>query len=142
MFYSIYGFFKNIKIIEHLSESINTSYNNVNLEDLSIEELDSKLLESNIKLNDLDFQLINLGIKEIVLKSINNYENLAYFGLICSLLKEKKALNGLEWLLSNSLSWQLSFQIASAACIWIQGENYAKTLNFLSRTGHFLAYQN
>ena len=74
--------------------------------------------------------------------SVNNHENLAYFGLICSSPEAKKALNGLEWLLSNSLSWQLSFQIASDACIWIQGENYAKTLNFLSRTGHFLAYQN
>ena len=73
---------------------------------------------------------------------VNNPGNLAYFGLICSLLKQKRALNGLEWLLSNSLSWQLSFQIASAASIWIHGENYAKTLNFLSRTGHFLAYQN
>ena len=76
MFYSIYGFFKNIKIIEHLSENINTSNNNVNLEDLSIEELESKLLESNSKLKDLDSELNTLGSKETVLSSIKNYENL------------------------------------------------------------------
>ena len=74
MFYSINGSFNNI--IEHLSEDATSSINDVNLEDLSIEELESKLLESNNKLKDLDSELNTLGLKEIVLKSINNYENL------------------------------------------------------------------
>ena len=74
MFYSINGSFNNI--IEHLSEDATSSNNDVNLEDLSIEELESKLIESNNKLNDLDSELNISGSKETVLSSIKNYENL------------------------------------------------------------------
>ena len=72
MFYSINGSFNNI--IEHLSEDATSSNNDVNLEDLSIEELESKLIESNNKLNDLDSELNISGSKETVLSSIKNYE--------------------------------------------------------------------
>ena len=68
MFYSINGSYFNIKIIEHLSEDIK-------LENLSIEELKSKLVESNNELESLDLDLNRLGTKESILGSIKNYKN-------------------------------------------------------------------